>query len=79
MFVCLAFKKQEITFIEYEVGSIFQNTEDIISVTYFLVEPVLVFHLKTNWDKLLIRQFSLAGVAEYDENKSYAEEVIEKL
>ena len=78
MFVCLAFKKQEITFIEYEVGSIFQNTEDIISVTYFFFEPVLVFHLKTNWDKLLIRQFSLS-TAEYDENKSYAEEVIEKL
>ena len=74
----MAFKKQEITFIEYEYGSIFENTENIISVTYFLFEPVLFFTLKTNWDKLLIRQFSLAA-AEYDENKSYAEEVIEKL
>ena len=74
----MAFKKQEITFIEYEFGSIFESTENIISVTYFIFEPVLFFHLKTNWDKLLIRQFSLS-TAEYDENKSYAEEVIEKL
>ena len=74
----MAFKKQKVTWIEYEVNSIFQNTEKIIASTYFLLEPVLVFHLKINLDKLLIRQFSLAA-AEYDENKSYAEEVIEKL
>ena len=42
----MAFKKQEITFIEYEFGSIFESTENIISVTYFIFEPVLFFHLK---------------------------------
>ena len=68
------------TSVKYEVGRIFQNTAKPISSTYFPPKHSLVFHLKnTNWDKMLIRRFSLAGVAEYDENKSYAEEVIEKL